>query len=331
MKVSIIIPVYKAANYIELCIKSIMNQTYQDIECFLVNDVSPDDSIAIAERLIANYKGPVQFHILNHEQNSGPAVARNTGISAATGDYICFMDSDDEITPDCIEKLAQPILKDPTIEMVEGCYTIVSIDKNNIIIEKPISRPQLEFTSRKAVRDFYFSRQYENILPWNKLVSKNFLLKKQLYFREIRTGEDNLWHFHYFQHLSHFYTIPDITYKYYTRQNSITTTPHKDYRNRNAPLYAEIAQSLSPDDSVREVKHFLKGFCLFYLGGPAYPIYTQTANQFLKVLKDNHCTKDWLFLESIVILSKFEPARKFIKKAGETLKKFKNSSKVVKS
>ena len=80
MKVSIIIPVYKAANYIELCIKSIMDQTYQDIECFLVNDASPDDSVSIAEQFIANYNGPIQFYILNHEQNRGPAVARNTGI-----------------------------------------------------------------------------------------------------------------------------------------------------------------------------------------------------------------------------------------------------------
>lgn len=321
MKVSIIIPVYKAANYIELCIKSIMNQTYQDIECFLVNDVSPDDSVAIAERLIANYNGPIQFHILNHEQNSGPAVARNTGISAATGDYICFMDSDDEITPDCIEKLAQPILKDPTIEMVEGCYTIITTNESGISSEHPVSKPHFEFTNKKAVREFYFSRRYENILPWNKLVSKKFLLKNNLYFRNIRVGEDNLWHFHYFQHLSHLYIIPDITYKYYTRPNSITTTPHKDSRNRYAPLYAEIAKSFSPVDGVLEAKQFLKGFCLFYLGGPETPIYKQTASEFLKIFKKHHYIKEYLFLKSVVILSKWEFARKLIKNTGVFLKR----------
>ena len=324
MKVSIIIPVYKAANYIELCIKSIMDQTYQDIECFLVNDASPDDSVSIAEQFIANYNGPIQFYILNHEQNRGPAVARNTGIYAATGDYICFMDSDDEITPDCIEKLAKPILEDPTIEMVEGCYSIITTIENDTPSEHPVSKPHLEFTTKETVKNFYLSRCSENIYPWNKLVCKNFLEKNKLYFRDIRIAEDTFWHFHCFQHLSHLYTILDITYKYYTRPNSITTTLHQDTRNKHAPFYAEIAKSLSPDDSVREVKYFLKGFCLFYVGGPITPIYKQTAKHFLKVLKEKHCIKDWFFLESIVVLSKFTPTRKIIKNIGDFYKCKKN-------
>ena len=99
MKVSIIIPVYNVSLYIERCIKSVMSQTYQDIECILVNDATPDDSIAIAERLIADYNGTIQFRILNHEHNKGQSTARNTGIDASTGDYLYFLDSDDEITP----------------------------------------------------------------------------------------------------------------------------------------------------------------------------------------------------------------------------------------
>ena len=88
MNVSIIIPVYNVSLYIERCIKSVMNQTYQDIECILVNDASPDNSITIAERLIADYDGSIQFRILNHEHNKGQSAARNTGIKAASGDYI---------------------------------------------------------------------------------------------------------------------------------------------------------------------------------------------------------------------------------------------------
>jgi len=318
MKVSIIIPVYNVALYIERCLKSVMNQTYcGDIECILVNDASSDDSIAIAENLIADYKGPIQFKILNHEQNRGLSATRNTGIEASTGDYLYFFDSDDEITPDCIEKLVRPILKDPTIEMVEGCYTIITTNEKGSPSECPVSKPHLEYTTKETVRNFYFSRSYENILPWNKLVCKNFLVKNKLYFRDIRVAEDNLWHFHCFQHFGHIYTISDITYKHYIRPNSITTTPNKDSRNRYAPLYAEIAKSLSPNDSVREVKYFLKGFCLFYVGGPITPIYKQTAEQFLKVLKEKHCIKDCFFLESIIVLSKFTPARIIMKKMGD--------------
>lgn len=322
MKISIIIPVYNVSVYIEGCIKSVMNQTYRDIECILVNDASPDDSIDIAKHLIANYTGPIQFRILNHEHNTGVSAARNTGIEAATGDYLYFLDSDDEITPDCIEKLSHPILKDPTIEMVEGCYVIISKDYGNHITEKTFSRPQIEVTSKESVRNFYFARKYENRLPVNKLTQKNFIQKNKLYFKEnLRGGEDDFWHFHYFKYLSHLNIIPDITYKYNKHPNSLTTAANKNYRAEAELRYAEIAKNLTPDDSVREVKYFLKGFSLFYLNGPETPIYKQVASQFLKVLKDNHCVKDWLFLKSVVIVSKWAFARKFIQKTGEFLKK----------
>ncbi len=329
MKISIIIPVYNVSAYIERCIKSVMNQTFQNIECILVNDATPDDSVAIAERLIADYTGPIQFRVINHEHNGGISAARNTGVDAASGDYLYFFDSDDEITPDCIEKLSRPVLNDPTIEMVEGCYTTITTDNNNAISEHRESKPLIEIATKEAVRNFYFSRKYENRLAWNKLVQKDFFLKNQLYFKVGLLGEDDFWHFHYNKFLSHLYIIPDITYKYYKRPNSITTTPNKNYRDQVVLRYAKIAQNLTPGDSVREVKYFLKGFSLFYLNGPETPIYKQVASQFLKVLKDNHCVKDFLFLKSVVIVSKWALARKFIQKTGESLKKKRQEKKYI--
>lgn len=312
MKVSIIIPVYNVAPYIGHCIKSVMDQTYSDgIECILVNDVTPDDSIAIAERLIADYNGPIQFRILSHEQNRGLSATRNTGIDAATGDYLYFFDSDDEITPDCIEKLVHPILKDPTIEMVEGCYMTITTDRNNVMSERLVARPQLEFTSKETVREFFFSNRYKNIFAWNKLVNRKFVLENQLYFSNV-AAEDNFWHFHYFKYLSHLYIISDITYKYFKRPNSITTTPNKEYRNQMGFHYAEIVKNLTPNDSVREVKYFLTGFSWFYRKGPTNPVYRRVSSQFLEILKNNHCIKEWCFLKFIVIASKFAPTRFFI-------------------
>lgn len=323
MNVSIIIPVYNVSLYIERCIKSVMNQTYQDIECILVNDASPDNSITIAERLIADYDGSIQFRILNHEHNKGQSAARNTGIKAASGDYIYFLDSDDEITPDCIEKLSHPILNDPTIEMVEGCFAKIFRDSLNNPIEQPfLPRPQLEYSSKKAVRDFFFSRQYENKLPCNKLVKRDFILQNKLYFKEGVRWEDFLWHFHYNKYLSHLYIIPDITYKYHIRPNSTTTGTSKETINHYFSLiYEDIAKNLSPDDSAREVKYFLKGFYLFILDSPTIPLYKETSCQFLKVLKDNHCVKEWLCLKTVIFISKFALTRKLIGNAGELLRK----------
>ena len=324
MKVSIIIPVYNVSTYIERCIKSVMSQTYQDIECILVNDATPDDSIAFAERLIADYIGPIKFQIISHEHNKGLSATRNTGADAATGDYLYFMDSDDEITPDCIQKLSSPILKDSTIEMVEGCYVLITTDNNKIISEQQFPRPQLEFSTPKAVRDFYFSKKYANKLAWNKLVKREFFLKNQLYFKTI-TEEDDFWHFHYNRFLSHLYIIPNITYKYYKHVNSLSTNSNRKCRVIFGELYAEIAKNLSPGDEIKEVLHFLDGFSLFYLAGPTTPTYKRVACHFLKILKKNHCFKKWLILKSIVILSKLSLTRNLIFKVGNYLKSLKKN------
>lgn len=111
-KISIIIPIYNVEEYITECLQSVMRQTYKgEIECILVDDCGKDNSIAIAEQLIADYKGSIVFHILHHEHNRGLSAARNTGTDAATGDYIYYLDSDDYISDDCIETLVVPLQK----------------------------------------------------------------------------------------------------------------------------------------------------------------------------------------------------------------------------
>lgn len=126
LAVSVIIPVYNVSLYVERCLQSVLAQTYPVRECIIVDDASPDDSIAKCERLIDSYEGDMRFLILHHSKNRGLSAARNTGLKAATGGYIFFLDSDDEITPDCIERLSTPIEKDPSIEMVQGNHQVIS-------------------------------------------------------------------------------------------------------------------------------------------------------------------------------------------------------------
>ena len=109
-KISIIIPVYNVAEYITECVQSVMRQTYQgEIECILVDDCGSDGSIAIAEQLIAEYKGSISFRILHHDHNRGLSAARNTGLEASTGDYVYFLDSDDFIDANTIEVLYEAV------------------------------------------------------------------------------------------------------------------------------------------------------------------------------------------------------------------------------
>lgn len=89
--VSIIIPVYNVAPYIEDCLRSVMRQTYAGpMECLIVDDCGTDESIHIAERLITEYNGPIHFDILHHNHNRGLSAARNTGIENAVGGGISY-------------------------------------------------------------------------------------------------------------------------------------------------------------------------------------------------------------------------------------------------
>ena len=82
MKVSIIVPVYNVAKYIERCLLSVLNQTWQDLEVILVNDCTPDDSMEIARRVVASHPRGTVVRCLEHEENRGLSAARNTGILA---------------------------------------------------------------------------------------------------------------------------------------------------------------------------------------------------------------------------------------------------------
>ena len=96
MIISVIIPVYKAANYILRCLESVVAQECDafSIECILVDDCSPDKSMDITKGFIDQYKGSVSFCIISNTENQGPSVARNNGLMIAKGDYVFFLDSD---------------------------------------------------------------------------------------------------------------------------------------------------------------------------------------------------------------------------------------------
>ena len=106
--VSIIVPVYGVERYIKRCAVSLFEQTYKDIEYIFVDDATSDKSIEILEEVIARY--PLRqknIKIIHHPQNKGISATRNTGLQAVTGDYILYVDSDDYVALNAVEKLVQ--------------------------------------------------------------------------------------------------------------------------------------------------------------------------------------------------------------------------------
>ena len=132
--VSIIIPVYNAAEYIGACIESIIHQTYNHIEIIIVNDGSNDSSIDIANNILKH----IDNAQIIHQSNSGVNAARKAGFEKSSGDWIMFMDADDTLPPQAIEKL---ISYTDGYDLVSGRFQF--IDERNFILDK-IAGPKAE-------------------------------------------------------------------------------------------------------------------------------------------------------------------------------------------
>ena len=101
--ISVIVPVYRVEAYLERCVKSILSQTYKNLEVILVDDGSPDQCPAICD---ACAEKDARVKVI-HQENKGLSGARNAGINAASGEYLAFVDSDDYVSPHFIEELYQ--------------------------------------------------------------------------------------------------------------------------------------------------------------------------------------------------------------------------------
>ncbi len=117
--VSVIIPVYNTEKYLRKCLDSVCNQTLKDIEIICVNDCSSDDSLAILQEYASQDN---RIKIINFTQNKGVAIARNTAIDEAKGEYIGFVDSDDYIDLDFYEKLYNKAVETGAEVAIGGCY-----------------------------------------------------------------------------------------------------------------------------------------------------------------------------------------------------------------
>lgn len=225
IKISIVIPVYNVASYIDDCIQSVMNQTWQgNLECILVDDCGTDNSMTVVNEKLKGYDGKIEFRIIHHECNKGLSAARNSGIEAVTGDYVYFLDSDDEITSDCIEKLAKP-LEDNSYNLVVADYIIVGSD----MPKAPLLLKNGTILNGEEVLRAYRKLEWY-MLSVNKLYQMTFLNRYHLRFCEGIIHEDELWSFQIACLAQSLYTVGFETYIYKIREGSITVKRNHERR-----------------------------------------------------------------------------------------------------
>ena len=183
-KLSLIIPVYGVEKYIERCAVSVFEQTNKDFEVIFVNDCSKDNSKEILLNVIKRYKEtPIHVSIIDHEMNKGISATRETGLNAATGEYILYVDSDDYIAPNMVESLVTRA-NDTDADIVYSDYYEL---KNGQLIYKnqsiTVTDPLL-ITASMLRNEIVWT-------PWNKIFRKSIATKHNIHWPvNINVGED---------------------------------------------------------------------------------------------------------------------------------------------
>jgi len=196
MKVSIIVPIYNVEKYLRKCLDSLVNQTFDDYEIICVNDGSPDNSQAIVDE----YKGRYSNIVSIIQKNKGLGGARNTGIENAKGDYIMFVDSDDELVNNALEKLYDTAIKG-NHDLV--CFGYLKLGK------KIFFNKNKKYMNHSACTKFY----------------KKELIKDQK-FLEHTLCEDIGYSYRIFSTASNVGYLDEALYLYTVRNDSIIHSPN---------------------------------------------------------------------------------------------------------
>ena len=163
MKISLIIPVYNMEGFLDRCLKSVENQTYKDAEIIIVNDGSTDNSLEIIETYVARNKNFVCYTI----ENSGLGGARNFGLTKASGEYIVFLDSDDYISEDCLEKFLGAAEQNGSDIVVCNNYDVTEEGKIILLYQ---NKTKKQTTSLKESPEILLNR----LCAWGKMYRKEF-------------------------------------------------------------------------------------------------------------------------------------------------------------
>ena len=210
---------YQVEQYLAICLKSITDQTMTDgVECILVDDCGSDRSLFIAKDFIEHHQGNVLFRIVEREKNGGLSAARNSGIDVASGEYVYFLDSDDEITPNCLEIMWSLVEKYGKVNLVQGAFFEDEKYANSI---SNIKFPEF-CTCQAEIKTFLLQYLGDIVGAQSRLINLSFLKEHHLYFEEGIIHEDNLWTFFLSKYVRTMAYCDVCTYYHRYNPNSIT-------------------------------------------------------------------------------------------------------------
>lgn len=207
--ISVIIPIYNAQDKIEKCISSVANQTYKDYEIIIVDDCSTDNSYPICKRLTNQLKNA---KLLHQEHNSGVSAARNLGLSQSIGEYIAFIDADDEVDLKYLAKLVKAM---DSHNADLACCKHLECQYGKIINKQTITGNDKVINQSQAV-EYLFNNLGIQPVVWGKLFKRELIDKGHLAFDEdIGISEDIKFVFSYICYIEKCVLVDEELY-YYT-------------------------------------------------------------------------------------------------------------------
>lgn len=213
--ISIVVPVYNMQKYLKRCISSIILQTYNNIEILLINDGSTDKSADICNSLADS----VNYIRVFHKENEGVSLARNLGIQFAVGSYIMFVDPDDWLSKDIVQKLLNKATSSDSDIVSCGA----SIETEGKAIKNSFYKGSHEYIEKKRAIAQLFSNDFYNDaddlidigVPWGKLYKRSFLIDYSLLFvPELRRNQDNIFNLYAFHYSNYIAYVDEPLYHY---------------------------------------------------------------------------------------------------------------------
>jgi glycosyltransferase involved in cell wall biosynthesis len=256
-EVTIGIPAYKAADYIGRTMESALNQTFSNIEYLIVDDCGHDGTINVVERFQKEHPRGKDIRILYNQQNLGVGKTRNIILEQAKGDYLFFLDSDDVLEPDAIEKMVG-VARQYQADVVYGSW--IRVDNVHHSPSQHNCYPDLKLLKPGELATYAF-KNYSSfrISVCNALLSLNLIRTNHLRFLDTIYWEDLAFTYDLVPKVNRAILLSDITYQYLCRPDSLS-----QYQDREQLDWEEILRNVSTID-------YMKGTCQQYKDQDFFP------------------------------------------------------------
>lgn len=304
MKISVIMPVYNKARYIEKTVNSILSQTYKDFELIIVDDGSTDGSELICDKFEQMDSRVKVFHI----ENSGVSNARNVGIENARGEYIQFIDSDDYISENMLYDLCKITKKYTPDIIISGVKKVDHIGNEIIEILPTMSGIKDRYTMMENLAEEQKNTGIYGCVS-NKLIKKSIIDKYKVRFdTNLWLAEDLDFYLELYSYILKIYFYKK-SYYYYLQEaeNSSTTSDNKNNYLQQAKIILKEKNLLKNNNSLnynnlKNVDEVITNFIMSYI----YDVFNYNNLNYRRSLEDIICNKELMDSISYYKKSKFE-------------------------